>query len=152
MRARSSAASASSRRSGATTSTRARTSSTSASAVCGRSSAPARSRPFAMRGIGLLRRRGLEIAWVAFAAANLVAMGRWQSWETIPFHFIWVSLTLLYGFRTWRPLPTLAALGGVVLSTAIVIRVAVGGGAQQRRRRFDVRLLATMYRATAWHA
>ena len=32
---------------------------------------------------------------------------RWQSWETIPFHFIWVSLTLLYGFRVWAARPTL---------------------------------------------
>ena len=43
------------------------------------------------------------LAWVAFAVANVVAMIAWESWETIPFHFIWVSLTLLYGFRVWRP-------------------------------------------------
>ena len=34
----------------------------------------------------------------------------WPSWETIPFHFIWVSLTLLYGFRIWRPPLTAAVL------------------------------------------
>ena len=49
---------------------------------------------------------GSMLAWVAFALANVVAMVRWESWETIPFHFIWVSLTLLYGFRVWSPLPT----------------------------------------------
>ena len=37
---------------------------------------------------GLLRRRAVELAWFAFAAANLVAMAVWPSWETIPFHFI----------------------------------------------------------------
>src|SRR5947208_3208828 len=31
-------------------------------------------------------------------------------WETVPFHFIWVSLTLLYGFRVWRMRPTLLLL------------------------------------------
>ena len=25
----------------------------------------------------------------------------WPSWETIPFHFVWISLTLVYGFRVW---------------------------------------------------
>ena len=23
----------------------------------------------------------------------------WPSWETIPFHFVWISLTLVYGVR-----------------------------------------------------
>jgi signal transduction histidine kinase len=94
----------------------------------------------------------LEIAWVAFAVANLWAMWRWESWETIPFHFIWVSLTLLYGFRTWRPLPTLAALGCVVVSTAIVIRADIGVGAQQWGELFEVPLMSAMFLAMVWHA
>jgi hypothetical protein len=24
------------------------------------------------------------------------------TWETVPFHFIWVSLALVYGFRVWN--------------------------------------------------
>jgi len=100
----------------------------------------------------LLLRRRLEIAWVAFAVANLVAMARWQSWETVPFHFIWVSLTLLYGFRTWRPLPTLAALGGVVASTAILIRVDIANGTQQWGELFEVPLMSAMFLAMVWHA
>jgi hypothetical protein len=38
----------------------------------------------------------------AFALANLVAMWLVPTWETMPFHFIWVSLTLVYGFRVWN--------------------------------------------------
>ena len=45
----------------------------------------------------------LDLAWVGFALANLVAMALAPEWETVPFHFIWVSLTLLYGFRVWGP-------------------------------------------------
>ena len=41
-----------------------------------------------------------------FALANVAAMVRWESWETIPFHFIWVSLTLVYGLRLWPAVPT----------------------------------------------
>jgi hypothetical protein len=44
----------------------------------------------------------LEVAWGAFALANLVAMWLVPTWETVPFHFIWVSLTLVYGFRVWN--------------------------------------------------
>lgn len=52
-----------------------------------------------MSATGFLRRRSVEVIWVAFAVANLVAMAESPSWETIPFHFIWVSLTLVYGDR-----------------------------------------------------
>jgi lipoprotein-anchoring transpeptidase ErfK/SrfK len=38
--------------------------------------------------IALLVRQ--ELVWLVFAAANLVAMALWPTWETIPFHFIWV--------------------------------------------------------------
>ena len=64
-----------------------------------------------MRVIGFLRHRRVELAWVAFAVANLVAMALWPSWETIPFHFIWISLTLalrLPGLVPRRPAFVLA--------------------------------------------
>jgi two-component system OmpR family sensor kinase len=54
-----------------------------------------------MRAIAWLRRNPLEAAWAVFAAANWVAMVLWPSWETVPFHFVWISLTLVYGVRTW---------------------------------------------------
>ena len=54
-----------------------------------------------MRAIAWLRRNPLEAAWAVFAAANWVAMVLWPSWETIPFHFVWISLTLVYGIRIW---------------------------------------------------
>jgi two-component system, OmpR family, sensor kinase len=38
----------------------------------------------------------------AFALANLGAMWLVPTWETVPFHFIWVSLALVYGFRVWN--------------------------------------------------
>ena len=63
-----------------------------------------------MAVIGSLRLRSVELAWVAFATGNLVAMALWPSWETIPFHLIWFSLTLLYGFRVWALKPTYVVL------------------------------------------
>ena len=48
----------------------------------------------------------LDVAWVAFSLANLVAIVVFSRWETVPFHFIWISLTLLYGFRVWSIRPT----------------------------------------------
>ena len=98
------------------------------------------------------RRNAVELAWAAFAAANLVAMVRWQTWETIPFHFIWVSLTLVYGFRVWRAGPTLTALTGVCASTGLLILIDVRSGIQEWGELFEVPLMSAMFLAMVWHA
>ena len=56
------------------------------------------------------RERWIDVAWALFWITNLWAMRFYATWETVPFHFIWVSLTLLYGFRVWRVRPTLLVL------------------------------------------
>ena len=105
-----------------------------------------------MAVIGLLRRKGVEVAWFAFAAANLVAMALVPSWETIPFHFIWISLTLLYGFRVWEPKPTGIVLGLVILATGSLILSDAFSGEQLWGELFEVPLMATMFLAMVWHA
>ncbi len=98
------------------------------------------------------RRNAVELAWAAFAAANLVAMVRWQTWETIPFHFIWVSLTLVYGFRVWRAGATLTALAAVCASTGLLILIDVRSGIQEWGELFEVPLMSAMFLAMVWHA
>jgi signal transduction histidine kinase len=100
----------------------------------------------------LLRRRALEVAWFAFAGANLVAMAVWPGWETIPFHFIWISLTLLYGFRVWEPAPTGIVLGLVILATGSLILSDAFSGEQLWGELFEVPLMAAMFLAMVWHA
>jgi len=94
----------------------------------------------------------LDLAWAAFAAANLVAMIRWPEWETIPFHFIWISLTLLYGFRVWRPAATTAVLGAVILLTGGSILADAFAGRQLWGELFEVPLMSAMFLAMVWHA
>jgi signal transduction histidine kinase len=105
-----------------------------------------------MAAIALLRHKGLEGAWVAFAAANLVAMALWPSWETIPFHFIWISLTLLYGFRVWSPRPTGIVLGAVITGTGALILSDAFSGEQLWGELFEVPLMSAMFLAMVWHA
>jgi signal transduction histidine kinase len=105
-----------------------------------------------MRAIESVRRNGIEIAWGAFAQANLMAMVAWPSWETIPFHFIWVSLTLVYGFRIWRPGPTYAVLGLVALATGTLILADAFSEAQPWGEVFEVPLMSAMFLAMVWHA
>jgi signal transduction histidine kinase len=105
-----------------------------------------------MAVIGFLRRRAIEVAWFAFAAANVVAMELWPSWETIPFHFIWISLTLVYGFRVWEPKPTGIVLGIVILGTGSLILIDAFSGSQLWGELFEVPLMSAMFLAMVWHA
>jgi signal transduction histidine kinase len=105
-----------------------------------------------MAGIGSLRRNRIELAWAAFALANLVAMGLAPSWETIPFHFIWISLTLVYGFRVWSPGNTGFVLGLVIAATGGLILSDTFKGEQLWGELFEVPLMAAMFLAMVWHA
>jgi signal transduction histidine kinase len=105
-----------------------------------------------MAGIGLLRRNRVELAWAAFAIANLVAMGLVPSWETIPFHFIWISLTLVYGFRVWSPANTGLVLGLVIVATGALILNDAFDGEQLWGELFEVPLMSAMFLAMVWHA
>jgi signal transduction histidine kinase len=100
---------------------------------------------------GLLRYR-VELLWAAFALANYAAMIAWPSWETIPFHFVWISLTLLYGFRVWPMRATLVILGFVVAFTGASIMLDAFEGIQLWGELFEVPLMSAMFLAMVWHA
>ena len=89
---------------------------------------------------------------MAFSAANLVAIVVFSGWETIPFHFIWISLTLLYGFRVWSIRPTMWVLGLVMVTTGAGIGWDVFHGAQSADELNEVPLMAAMFGMMVWHA
>ncbi len=99
-----------------------------------------------------LRRYRVELLWLAFAAASYAAMIAWPSWETIPFHFVWISLTLLYGFRVWPMKATLLVLACVMLATGASIGLDAFRGIQLWGELFEVPLMAAMFLAMVWHA
>jgi len=99
-----------------------------------------------------LRGRNVELAWFTFAVANVVAMVLWGRWETIPFHFIWVSLTLVYGFRVWRTAAMSSVLAGVAIVTGILIVLDVRAGSQEWAEMSEVPLMSAMFLAMVWHA
>jgi signal transduction histidine kinase len=94
----------------------------------------------------------LDAAWAVFAAINLVAILAFPGWETIPFHVIWISFTLLYGLRIWALGPTLWVLGLVMTTTAAATGLAVVRGSVQGAELTEVPLMAALFGAMAWHA
>src|SRR5580704_11419524 len=84
-------------------------------------------RPRAGRIRQSVRAYRVDIAWALFVLLNLIAMRLSPSWGSVPFLIIWISLTLMYGFRLWH-------VGSTVLTV------------------FLVPLLALMFMVMVWHA
>jgi signal transduction histidine kinase len=94
----------------------------------------------------------VDAAWVVFTLANLASILIFSHWEAVPFHVIWVSLALLYGFRVWPVKPTLWVLGAVIVSTFAAIAWDVRIGAQSIDELNEVPLMAAMFWVMVWHA
>ena len=107
---------------------------------------------FAIRVSWPFRPGLLDAAWAAFSAINLVAILAFPGWENIPFYAIWISFTLLYGFRTWAPKPTLWVLAAVMAATAAGIGLDVARGAEPGAQLTEVPLMAAMFLVMVWHA
>ncbi len=106
-----------------------------------------------MSGIAsVARRHWVEALWGAFALANLVVVVLLADWETIPFHFIWVSLTLLYGYRVWSGQTTALVLVAVVAFTGSALTFSVVRSNEGFDEMAEVPLMALMFLAMVWHA
>jgi signal transduction histidine kinase len=92
-----------------------------------------------------------DIAWAVFVGLNLVAMRLLDNWATVPFLAIWVSLTVVYGFRLWRLQPTILTWAAVTLATGGIIFVQVLKGQQDADYLAEVPLIALMFLVMVWH-
>jgi two-component system, OmpR family, sensor kinase len=93
-----------------------------------------------------------EIAWAVFSAVNFAVLVELVQYETVPFHFVWVSLTLLYGYRVWGPGATFAVLAAVCLLSTLTMGYVVTHGPQGIDELTEVPLMSAMFVAMVWHA
>jgi signal transduction histidine kinase len=93
----------------------------------------------------------VDVLWVVFVGVNLLAMHEMGAWSTIPFLVIWVSLTLIYGFRMWRLQPAIMTVAVVMLATGGIIVAQVVDGQQEADYLVEVPLVALMFLAMVWH-
>jgi two-component system OmpR family sensor kinase len=98
-----------------------------------------------------LRPMAPDIAWAVFVGLNLAAMRLLTNWQTVPFLAIWVSLTVVYGFRLWRLQPTILTWAAVTLATGGIIWVQVLKGQQDADYLAEVPLIALMFLVMVWH-
>jgi signal transduction histidine kinase len=87
-----------------------------------------------------------------FAVASVGTMFFVRSWEEIPFHVVWLSMTVAYGFRVWSVGRTALLVVVVMMVTGVAIgRAAIQGGAGLDELA-EVPLMGGMFVAMAWHA
>jgi signal transduction histidine kinase len=73
----------------------------------------------------LLRRYWPELLWSTWLIGNTVAIIVSTPAETIPYHNIWLSLAILYGYRMWRLRVALVLLGSVAAVSGAALLYAV---------------------------
>src|SRR5215813_15544438 len=131
---------------GATPTIREATSWTCASADCARSLNGKRLRRCAMSDTALSPvNRWLFPGWVIFAAANTALMFALPGEETIPFHFVYISMAVVYGFQPW-PLPkTYAVLGLVALTTGTAMVLHVNNNVIGWEKTTEIPLMAVLF-------
>jgi len=99
-----------------------------------------------------LRKHWVEVAWAVFSGLCVAVVLTLSRWETVPFHLIWVSLTLLYGFRVWKSSTTAVVLGVVMATTGAALAFVVVHGQKEIDEVAEVPLMASMFLVMAWHA
>src|SRR5215467_4890208 len=137
---------------GATPVIREATSWTCASAGCARSWNGGRLRRCAMSDTALSPvNRWLFPGWVIFAAANTVMMFALPGEETIPFHFVYISMALVYGLQPWPLRKTYAILGLVALTTGIALAWDVKDNVIGWEESAEIPLMAALFLVMVWH-
>jgi signal transduction histidine kinase len=110
------------------------------------------SRPRLSRIRQAARAYWVDIAWAVFVLVNLILMRLSPAWGSVPFLIIWISLTLIYGFRLWHLGSTVLTVSVVTLATGGLILWQVLRGEQDGDYLAEVPLLALMFMIMVWHA
>src|SRR5689334_9613537 len=137
---------------GATPSIREATSWTCASAGCVRSLTGERLKRCAMSDTALSPvNRWLFPGWVIFAVVNTAAMFALPGQETIPFHFIYISMALVYGLQPWPLGRTYIILGLVAATTGAALAWHVETGVIGWEETAEIPLMALLFLVMVWH-
>jgi two-component system OmpR family sensor kinase len=95
--------------------------------------------------------RSLIAFWAIFAAINVVLMWLVPGQETVPFHFVWISLALVYGFTSWRTSWMVVALVSVTLCTGVVLVHHAALGEIRWEETAEEPLMVAIFVVMVWH-
>jgi signal transduction histidine kinase len=88
----------------------------------------------------------------AFAVVMLAAMIAMPGEETIPYHLMFLSITLVYGFRVWPMRPTVLVVAAITASTGAVLYMHYLDHRIDGPELSEVPLMPLLLLAMMWHA
>src|SRR5258706_1507407 len=95
--------------------------------------------------------RWLFLGWVIFATANTGLMFAVPGKETIPFHFVYISMAVVYGFQPWLRRKTYAVLGLVALTTGTALVWHVNNSVIVWEETAELPLMAVLFLVMVLH-
>jgi signal transduction histidine kinase len=98
-----------------------------------------------------LRRWLPELGLGAFCLVNLAWLALWHGAEALPVHFIFISVSVVFGLRMWTVRSSLLALAAVSLPTFLLIVRAIGQGKESPTELAEVPLMAVLFLVIVWH-
>jgi signal transduction histidine kinase len=90
-------------------------------------------------------------SWMASAVVNLFLMYVLPGKETVPFHLVWIGLSVIYGFTVWRPLGMSVVLGTVALTTGYILAHHAAAGEIGWEETTEVPLMSAVFVVMVWH-
>ncbi len=94
----------------------------------------------------------IDLLLAAFVIAMLVAMELIPGEETIPYHLMFLAITLVYGFRVWPMGPTLLVIGTITVVTGVIFDIHYLEGRIDAPELSEVPLMPMLLLAMVWHA
>jgi signal transduction histidine kinase len=98
------------------------------------------------------RGRLVDLATALAVCVLLVVMVLMPAQETLPYHALFLWLTVVYGYRVWPIAPTLAVIGVVTLSTGAIFVDRWSSDLIETPELFEIGLMPALLLAMVWHA
>jgi signal transduction histidine kinase len=92
-----------------------------------------------------------ELGLVVFCILNLIWMAIAHGWEALPVHFIFVSVSIVYGLRMWNALNSVVALFAVVAPIFLLTLRAIEMGAESQAELAEIPLMSLIFLVMVWH-
>jgi signal transduction histidine kinase len=101
-----------------------------------------------------MRDRGLlvDLLLAVFCTAMLALMWLSLGEETIPYHFLFLALAIVYGFRVWPMGKTVIVMTVVTVATGLIFARSLAKDAIDLSEMAEVILMPLLVMAMVWHA
>jgi signal transduction histidine kinase len=94
----------------------------------------------------------IDVALAGFCSAMLATMWVFIREETVPYHFLFLSVAMVYGFRVWPMKKTIVVVTVITAATGLLFLRAYVVGAIGLDETSEVFLMPLLLMAMVWHA